>query len=104
MRQFNKFRGTKGFISLWEQMIRFRYMITEEAEERTRILAFWKRHALNKKSTTPKKKRKRIIPGEVRGFIARERRFDPHLSKDKLSILMRQDGVANLSASTVGRM
>src|SRR3989344_2834026 len=34
MRQFNKFRGTKGFISLWEQMIRFRYMITEQAKQR----------------------------------------------------------------------
>src|SRR3989338_8638674 len=44
MRQFNKFRGTKGFISLWEQMIRFRYMITEQAKKRCRILAFWERH------------------------------------------------------------
>src|SRR3989338_603712 len=44
MRQFNKFRGTKGFISLWEQMIRFRYMITEQAKQRCRILAFWERH------------------------------------------------------------
>jgi transposase InsO family protein len=44
MRQFNKFKGTKGFISMWERVIRFRYMITEEAKERTRILAFWERH------------------------------------------------------------
>ena len=34
----------------------------------------------------------------------KERRYDPHLSKDKLSILMKEDGIANLSASTVGRM
>lgn len=46
MRQFNKFRGTKGFISTWERVIRFRYMITEEAKRRTRILAFWKKHGL----------------------------------------------------------
>lgn len=44
MRIFNKFRGTKGFISLWEQMIRFRDMITEKAKERIRILAFWQKH------------------------------------------------------------
>lgn len=44
MRQFNKFRNTKGFISLWEHMIRFRYMITEKAKERVRILAFRERH------------------------------------------------------------
>ena len=44
MHIFNKFRGTKGFISLWEQMLRFRYMITEQAKQRCRILAFWERH------------------------------------------------------------
>ena len=44
MRITNKFKGTKGFISTWERVIRFRYMITEQAKERTRILAFWKKH------------------------------------------------------------
>ncbi len=44
MRIFNKFRGTKGFISTWERVIRFRYMITEQAKERCRILAFWEKH------------------------------------------------------------
>src|SRR3989344_5553286 len=46
MRIFNKFKGTKGFISTWERVIRFRYMITEQAKERTRILVFWKKHGL----------------------------------------------------------
>jgi len=41
VRIFNKFRGTKGFISTWERVIRFRDMITEEAKKRVRILAFW---------------------------------------------------------------
>ncbi len=44
MRQFNRFKGTKGFITMWENMLRFRYMITEQAKERCRILAFWERH------------------------------------------------------------
>ena len=135
MRQFNKFRGTKGFISTWERVIRFRYMITEQAKERCRILAFWEKHGseateeafqvsratlfrwqktlkqhqgklegLNKKSTSPKTRRKRKISEEVKNFILKEREYDPHLSKDKLSILMKQDGIANLSASTVGRI
>lgn len=43
---FNKFRGTKGFLSMWERVIRFRYMITEESKQRTRILAFWERYGL----------------------------------------------------------
>lgn len=135
MRIFNKFRGTKGFISTWERVIRFRYMITEQAKERCRILAFWEKYgnmatkeafsvsrptlfrwqkalrenmgkleALNKKSTVPKRKRKRAIPEEVKDFIIKERRFDPNLSKDKLSVLMGEDKVAKLSPSTVGRM
>lgn len=135
MAYFNKFRGTKGFISTWERVIRFRYMITEVAKERTRILAFWEKHGLeaakeafgvsrptlfrwqkkleeaegkldglNKKSTAPRTRRKRIIPEAVENFIVNERKFDPHLSKDKLSILMKEDHVANLSSSTVGRM
>jgi len=135
MRQFNKFKDTKGFITIWERVIRFRYMITEQAKERCRILAFWEKYgdtatkeafkvsrptlfrwqsalrkgdgkleALNKKSTAPKNKRKRIISKVVQDFILAERKFDPHLSKDKLSVLMSEDKVAHLSPSTVGRM
>ena len=135
MRQFNKLKGTKGFITIWERVLRFRYMITEQAKERCRILAFWEKYGdlatkeafkisrptlfrwqkklrenkgqlegLNKKSTAPKNKRKRIIPKKVEDFIVAERKFDTHLSKDKLSILMLEDGVAKYSPSTVGRM
>ena len=135
MRQFNKFKDTRGFISGWERMIRFRYMITEQAKERCRILAFWEKYgdlatkeafkvsrptlfrwqsallsgggrleSLNKKSTAPKNKRKRVVPNEVRDFILKERKYDPHLSKDKLAKLMKEDRVAELSPSTVGRM
>lgn len=46
MRQFNVLAGTKGFITAWNDMIRFRYMITEEAKERVKMLAFWERHGL----------------------------------------------------------
>ena len=44
MRIFNKFKGTKGFISTWERVIRFRYMITEQAKRRVKILVFWEKH------------------------------------------------------------
>lgn len=44
MQQFNKFKGTKGFSLAWQHLLRFRYMITEQAQERCRILAFWERH------------------------------------------------------------
>lgn len=44
MRQFNKFRGTKGFVTMWERVLRFKYMITEQAKERCRILAYWEKY------------------------------------------------------------
>ena len=44
MHQFNKTRGTKGWITLYNRVLRFRYMITEEAKQRTRILAFWEKY------------------------------------------------------------
>lgn len=46
MRIFNKFKGTRGWISTWERVIRFRDMITKEAIRRTEILAFWSKHGL----------------------------------------------------------
>lgn len=135
MRIFNKFRGTKGFIVLWERMLRFRYMITETAKQRCRILAFWEKHgdsatkeafkvsratlfrwqkalkegngkleSLNSKSRCPKNKRRRIVPDSIKNFIIKERKFDPKLSKDKLAVLMKQDDIANFSASTIGRI
>ena len=120
---------------MYDRVLRFRYMITEQAKERCRILAFWEKHGdiatteafkvsrptlfrwqkalreeagklegLNKKSTAPKRRRKRVVPEMVKEFIVKERQFDPHLSKDKLSVLMKEDGIADLSSSTVGRM
>jgi transposase InsO family protein len=46
MKIFNKFKGTKGFISTWERVIRFRDMIKEEAKRRATILTFWQNHGL----------------------------------------------------------
>ena len=60
--------------------------------------------ALDPKSTAPKKRRQRSIPQAVQDAIVRERFFDPHLGKEKLAVLLHEDGIADLSASTVGRM
>lgn len=46
MRIFNKFRRTKGFISTWQDVIRWRDMITNEAKRRYAILVFWSKHGL----------------------------------------------------------
>ena len=135
MRIFSDFKGVKGFVTLWERVIRFRYMITEDAKRRTEILAFWEKYgtkatedafkirertlfrwqkallegggkleSLNKKSTAPKKKNKRVIPENIKALILKEREFDPRISKDKLAVLIKEDGIGNQCASTVGRM
>ncbi len=45
MRQFNKLRGTKGFVYVWERRLRFRGMRNQkEAERRVKILGFWAEH------------------------------------------------------------
>jgi hypothetical protein len=123
MQQFNKFKDTKGFITLWEYTLRFRYMITDEAKRRMKILAFWeewgeaatkkadvsrptlfrwqkelkagrgKLEALNLKSHAPHTRRKRIVPKTIEDFIIKERQME-RIGKDKLAVLMREDGVA----------
>lgn len=44
MRIFNKFRGTRGWLSLWERVIRFRDMISQQAQRRAKILTFWSKY------------------------------------------------------------
>ena len=134
MHQFNKLAGTRGFITLWQTTVRFRDMIQEAAQQRAKILTFWKKHgdeatqeafgvgrstlfrwqkvlrashgkleALNKQSTAPQKRRQRSIPPGVADFIINERQREK-IGKEKLALLLHDDNVASLSASTVGRI
>jgi len=41
MRQFNKFKGTRGFLTVYERVLRFRYMITEKAKRKAKIITFF---------------------------------------------------------------
>jgi len=53
--------------------------------------------------TSTKNKRKRIVKEEVKNFIIEERSHE-RIGKEKLAKLLRDDGIANLSNSTVGRI
>lgn len=44
MRIRSNLRGTKGFVTAYNRLIRFRYVISEKAKERVKILAFWEKH------------------------------------------------------------
>jgi len=46
MRQFNISRGIVGFKTLENYVIRFRLMITKEAQRKAKILTFWCKHGL----------------------------------------------------------
>jgi len=134
MQIHSKITNTRGFVSTYDEALRFRDMITQEAEERVRILAFWQKHgyaatreafqvsratlfrwqkalkgsggkleALVPKSTAPERRRRRVIPDAVKELIARERSREK-IGKEKIARLLADDGIATLSASTVGRM
>ena len=134
MQQHNKTAGTKGLVSIYYEALRFRDMITKEAEERARILTFWAKHgdaatkeafmvsrptlfrwqkmletsggkleSLVPKSTAPRVRRKRVIPKPVEELILRERQREK-IGKDKLALLIKEDGIGAPSGSTVGRI
>src|SRR3989344_745457 len=45
MRIFNRFRGTRGWLSMWERTIRLRSMRNkQEVDRRVKILGFWSEH------------------------------------------------------------
>lgn len=44
MQQYNKTRGIRGIVAAHNDALRFRDMITNSAQERVRILIFWKKH------------------------------------------------------------
>ena len=47
MRQFNRFKGTKGWLSMWERTIRFRHMRNnEEVRRRAKALDVWRDHSI----------------------------------------------------------
>ncbi|MCP3849173.1 MAG: transposase [Gammaproteobacteria bacterium] len=44
MKITNNLKGTRGFVIAYERLLRFKYMISEQAKSRVKILAFWERH------------------------------------------------------------
>jgi transposase InsO family protein len=46
MRIQSKYRGIKGFVTVYNRAVRYAYMITAEATRRLKILEHWKKHSL----------------------------------------------------------
>ncbi len=47
MRQFNISKGVKGFYTLYKYGLRFKHMISLNAQSKARILSFWEKHGLS---------------------------------------------------------
>lgn len=134
MQIHNKTTGTRGFVSVYNEALRFRDMITPKAEERVRILTFWHNHGdaaakeafrvsratLFRWQKTLAENRGRIealTPGNTAPKTKRKRiipdavkhlileeRSHERMGKEKLARLLKDDGIGIYSASTVGRM
>lgn len=134
MQQYNKTRGIKGIVTLYNEAVRFRDMITPQAEERARILTFWKKHGdkatkeafgasrptlyrWQKMLRESNGKLEALIPKSTAPKTKRKRtipksveeliineRSRECLGKEKLAQLLKDDGIVVLSDSTVGRM
>ncbi|MBI2450366.1 MAG: hypothetical protein HYV47_02395 [Candidatus Nealsonbacteria bacterium] len=41
-----KYTGIKGFLTVYNDGLRYRYMITEKAKYKAKVLVFWEKHGL----------------------------------------------------------
>ena len=46
MRWHSKYKGIRGFVSLYESALRYAYMISDKAKNKAKILVFWEKHGL----------------------------------------------------------
>ncbi len=134
MQQYNKTRGIRGIVGVYNDALRFRDMITNSAQERMRILAFWKKHgdtatkeafrasrptlfrwqkALiegNKKlealnpKSTAPKTKRKRIIPTEVKNLILKERSHEKIGKEKLARLLKEDKIGIYSPSTVGRM
>ena len=134
MQQYNKTRGIKGIVSVYNDALRFRDMITNSAQKRMRILIFWKKHGDTaakeafgasrptlfrwqkdlkdgggklealNPESTAPKNKRKRIIPEEVKKLIIEERSHEKIGKEKLAKLLYDDGIAKLSDSTVGRM
>ena len=133
MQQYNITKGIWGIVGVYNDALRFRDMITQKRKNASASLysginmemrrlkrrskypglslpvaeraqkGRGKIEALNPQSTAPKTRRVRLIPDAVGNLIIKERSYEK-IGKEKLAVLLQEDGIGIYSPSTVGRM
>lgn len=134
MQQYNKTKGIRGIVSTYNDALRYRDMITQQAQERMRILVFWKSHgdvaareAFGASRATLFRWQKDLKEGNGKletlnprstAPINRRERVIPDVVKNcileersyekvgkcKIAKLLHDDGIGIYAPSTVGRM
>ena len=134
MQQHNKTRGIRGIVSTYNEALRYRDMITQQAQERMRILAFWKKHgdaatreafgasratlfrwqrdiregkgALDalNPKSTAPINRRKRVIPDAVKKLIVEERSNEKVGKCKIAKLLQEDGIGIYAPSTVGRM
>jgi len=134
MQIHNKTTGTKGIVSGWEEAVRFRDMITKEAQERARILTFWEAYGdaateeafkVSRATLFRWQKLLRMGGGKLEALVpqstapkTKRKRVIPksiedlivrersreRIGKEKIARLLSDDKIAVISDSTAGRM
>ncbi|KKU19701.1 MAG: Integrase catalytic region [Parcubacteria group bacterium GW2011_GWA2_46_10] len=134
MQIHNKLTNTRGFVSSYDDALRFRDMITPKAEEHARILTFWKKHgtaatkeafgvsrptlfrwqaALRKgegrletlrPQSTAPRSKRQRVIPQPVADLIIKERSYEKIGKEKLAVLLKEDSLGDYSPSTVGRM
>src|SRR3989344_5906027 len=88
MQIHSKYRGIKGFVTVYNDAIRYRYMITEQALRKARILAFWERYGLSATREAFKAKRRTLWDVRIIEELKNLREKHPNLGADKIHPLL----------------
>jgi transposase InsO family protein len=86
-----KYTGIKGFVRLYEDALRYRYMITQKALHKARVLAFWEKYGLEATRDAFKVKRrilfywkKQFDEGGRKIEALNEKKRTPHRKRKRL--------------------
>jgi transposase InsO family protein len=133
MQQFNKFKNTKGFLTMYEYFSRMRNM-DDTAKYKIKVVTHYRQYGLastihafsvsrsqiykwqalitlypkqlcvlNKKSTAPKTTKKRVYEPGIQQAIIRLRTLYLRMGAKPLAVLLKKEGYTS-SAATVGRI
>lgn len=103
MRIQSNLRGTKGFVTAHNRLLRFRYMISDKAKERVKILAFWEKHgtaatteAFGVSKRTLERWQKALVEGQGKPEALNPKSTAPQRRRSRQTVSMVTDHIIEL--------